>query len=133
MNVPPKDGEGGHGPRFGWIPATDVGVYALQSRTTNPDRSIPANQAAVRAIPLHSGGTLAPVSRPLRISPCQRECSWAARDELIDDLVLFACTSCGSEWVSSEPWTPADGTGAVPEAVQRERERRGRGWQVGQK
>ncbi len=70
---------------------------------------------------------MTPVSRPLRISPCRRECSWAARDELLDGLPVFACGSCGSEWVASEPWTPADWTGAVPEAVQRERRLRGRG------
>lgn len=68
-----------------------------------------------------------PVSRPLRIRPCRRECSWDARDELLDGLPVFACGSCGSEWVASEPWTPADWTGAVPEAVQRERRLRGRG------
>jgi hypothetical protein len=71
-------------------------------------------------------GTVRRVSRPLRISPCRRECSWAAQAEVRDGLPVFACASCGSEWVASEPWTPADWTGAVPEAVQRERELRGR-------
>lgn len=74
-----------------------------------------------------AGGTLTSVSRPLEVNPCRSECSWAQGDEQIGDLPVFACAGCGSEWVSSEPWTPADWTGAVPEAVQRERERRGRG------
>ena len=70
---------------------------------------------------------MAPVSRPLEIRACRAECAWAARDEMLDGLPLFACTGCGSEWVASEPWTPADRDGVVPEAVQRERGRRGRG------
>lgn len=73
------------------------------------------------------------VSRPLGVNPCRRECRWSASGEAIDGLPVFACASCGSEWVASEPWTPADWTGAVPDAVQAERELRGRRWQPGQK
>jgi hypothetical protein len=63
----------------------------------------------------------------LEIHACRAECAWLARDELLDGLPLFACAGCGSEWVASEPWTPADRYGCVPVAVQRERERLGRG------
>jgi hypothetical protein len=67
------------------------------------------------------------VSRPLEICACRAECDWVARDEALEGLPLFACTGCGSEWVASEPWTPADRDGVVPEAVQVERRRLGRG------
>ncbi|HEX5988236.1 MAG TPA: hypothetical protein VFY86_17050 [Nocardioides sp.] len=65
--------------------------------------------------------------RPLTIAGCRSECAWAATGERLGEEALFACAGCGSEWVASEPWTPIDWTGVVPEPVQRERERRGRG------
>ncbi len=73
-------------------------------------------------------GSLAAMPRPLAISPCLRECRWSGTEETLGGERLYACASCGSEWVRSEAWTPADWTGTVPDAVQRERERdRGRG------
>jgi hypothetical protein len=73
------------------------------------------------------------MTRPLEIAACRSVCSWDATGERLDGEALFACAGCGSEWVPSEPWTPIDWTGTVPDAVQRERERRGRGWHTGQK
>ncbi|WP_223164091.1 hypothetical protein [Nocardioides mesophilus] len=55
--------------------------------------------------------------RPLQISGCRSECSWSATGSHLDDEPLFACAGCGSEWVPSEPWTPVDWTGTVPETV----------------
>lgn len=78
-------------------------------------------------------GSLGPVTppppsqpRPLRVSGCRRLCRWAATAQSRAGEPLFACCGCGSEWVPSEAWTPIDHTGAVPEAVQRERGRGGR-------
>jgi hypothetical protein len=68
-----------------------------------------------------------PVRRSLVISPCQNQCEWDVSDETPDDERLFACSTCGSEWVASEPWTPVDADGTVPAAVQEERRARGRG------
>jgi hypothetical protein len=73
------------------------------------------------------------VTRHLEISGCRQLCSWEATDERLDGERLFACSGCGSEWVASEPWTPIDWTGSVPEPVQDERRARGRGWHTGQK
>jgi hypothetical protein len=66
-------------------------------------------------------------SRPLVISACRADCAWDRTGALLDGEPVFACTGCGSEWVPSEPWTPADRDGEVPEPVQRERARRGGG------
>jgi hypothetical protein len=46
---------------------------------------------------------------------------------MLDGERLFVCAGCGSEWVASEPWTPIDWTGAIPEPVQAARRARGRG------
>jgi hypothetical protein len=71
--------------------------------------------------------TVAGMSRPLEIAGCRQLCSWAATDESLGGEPVFACAGCGSEWVASEPWTPIDATGSVPEAVQAVRRTRGRG------
>jgi hypothetical protein len=62
----------------------------------------------------------------LEIAACRRVCSWHGTGTEYDGEPLFRCAGCGSEWVVSQPWTPIDHTGVVPEAVQAER-RRGRG------
>ena len=73
-------------------------------------------------------GYLRLMGRPLEIAACRSVCAWDASEERLDGEPLFVCTGCGSEWVPSEPWTPIDWTGRVPDAVQRAvRERRGRG------
>jgi hypothetical protein len=61
----------------------------------------------------------------LEIAACRRLCSWTGTGELLGGERLFRCAGCGSEWVSSEPWTPIDHTGEVPEPVQAERRRGG--------
>jgi hypothetical protein len=63
----------------------------------------------------------------LEIAACQSRCSWAETGQTLDGEALFACAGCGSEWVASEPWTPIDWTGAVPDAVQTARRTRGLG------
>lgn len=67
--------------------------------------------------------------RRLEIWPCQSICVWQPtgqiwRDDRYDDLVVFACRGCGSEWVRTEPWTPIDSNGAVPTQVADEARRR---------
>jgi hypothetical protein len=67
------------------------------------------------------------VTRPLEIAGCRSLCSWQATPGTLGGERLFACAGCGSEWVASEPWTPIDWTGQVPDAVQEARRTRGRG------
>lgn len=55
--------------------------------------------------------------RALEISGCEARCAWHDTGALLGDEPLFACAGCGSEWVPSEPWTPVDHTGQVPDAV----------------
>jgi hypothetical protein len=70
---------------------------------------------------------LVPMSSRLHVSACRRLCSWDRTERVLEDERVFACAGCGSEWVASEPWTPIDHTGVVPDPVQEERRRRGRG------
>jgi hypothetical protein len=76
------------------------------------------------------------VSRRLEIGACRSVCAWSAVTDTPPAQPgaeapvepLFRCAGCGSEWLPSEPWTPIDWTGQVPEAVQRARtDRRARG------
>ena len=60
-------------------------------------------------------------SPELRISPCQRRCTWLPTDEHIDDRQVFACASCGSEWTHEQPWTPVNIDGTMPAEIVRER------------
>jgi hypothetical protein len=64
--------------------------------------------------------------RPLTIRACLKLCTWDKTDETIAGEQVFACSGCGSEWVASEPWTPIDSDGLVPDAVQEAVTRRGR-------
>lgn len=61
----------------------------------------------------------------LEIAACRRLCQWEPTDDALDGEPLFSCAGCGSEWVRSEPWTPIDCNGLVPDAVQAERRRGG--------
>ena len=92
-------------------------VFVFKSRT------VPRNgQCRPRSAPA-APGTVGRV-RPLHVSGCRSECSWADTGSRLggaDGEPLFTCAGCGSEWVPSEAWTPVDWTGAVPEAVQRVR------------
>jgi hypothetical protein len=65
--------------------------------------------------------------RPLEVGACRSLCSWQRTGESLGSEPVFACSGCGSEWVPSEPWTPVDHTGTVPEAVLAERARVRRG------
>jgi hypothetical protein len=67
------------------------------------------------------------MTRPLQIAACRSLCSWRETGDRLGDEPLFACGGCGSEWVPTEPWTPIDWTGTVPEPVQEARRTRGRG------
>ncbi len=79
-----------------------------------------------------------PSSEPLRQAslqprnvdqwPCHSICVWSATGETWLDppggvLSVFACAGCGSEWVRTEPWTPIDHIGQVPDAIAAERAR----------
>lgn len=66
------------------------------------------------------------MSPPLKIAACRRLCSWHETEDVLEGESLFACKGCGSQWVASEPWTPIDHTGEIPEPVQRVRRRGGR-------
>lgn len=61
--------------------------------------------------------------RPLAQHACQDKCAWRDTGDDLAGLPLFACAGCGSEWVRTEPWTPANRNGRVAAAVQRERRR----------
>ena len=67
------------------------------------------------------------VPRPLTIAGCRSLCSWHDTGDRLDGERLFACAGCGSEWVPSEPWTPIDYEGDVPEPVAEVRRTRGTG------
>ena len=77
--------------------------------------------------PARRAGTVGRVRRPLEIAGCRSLCSWQDTGATLEGERLFACAGCGSEWVPSEPWTPVDWTGEVPESVQLARRTRGRG------
>ncbi len=61
------------------------------------------------------------MSTPLRQNPCKNLCNWIATGRLHDDLPLFMCTGCKSEWVRTEPWTPRNVDGQIPAGVAAER------------
>ena len=58
--------------------------------------------------------------------PCRSRCAWARdpRRRTKGALPVFTCDGCGSQWVSSESWTPADLDGTVNPAVAAEAKRR---------
>ena len=62
---------------------------------------------------------------PLAVHPCQRVCTWAPAGRQRGGLPLFRCSGCGSEWVRSEPWTPAGADGVVAPDVAAEVAREG--------
>ncbi len=59
---------------------------------------------------------------PLNVSPCRTLCDWHPTDTSYEDLPLFACTGCGSQWVRSEAWTPANADGVLPPEIRAERD-----------
>ncbi len=58
---------------------------------------------------------------PLTVSACRTLCDWAATGASYEDLPLFACGGCGAQWVRTEPWTPCNDDGLVPQAIRAER------------
>ena len=67
-------------------------------------------------------------SPPLRVKPCRGECAWREAPDRkrrsAEDLALFECAGCGTQWVRSLAWTPIDADGTVTSAVAQEAERR---------
>ena len=59
----------------------------------------------------------------LLVRACRSLCDWALTPARYDDQPVLACRGCGSQWVRSEPWTPAQADGTVPDAVREERQR----------
>ncbi|HHU38280.1 MAG TPA: hypothetical protein GXZ45_03215 [Propionibacterium sp.] len=62
--------------------------------------------------------------RSLRQDPCQNQCDWTPTGETRDDLLVFACAACRSEWVRTEGWTPRNLDGSIAAAVVEELSRR---------
>ncbi|WP_156860208.1 hypothetical protein [Propionibacterium sp. oral taxon 192] len=50
-------------------------------------------------------------------NPCQGKCDWRATEQWRDQNRLFRCEGCGSEWLRTQPWTPANADGQIAEAV----------------
>lgn len=55
---------------------------------------------------------------------CRSLCSWHMTRKELGGLPVLACRGCGSQWVRSEPWTPIDHTGRIPDAVRDELKKR---------
>ena len=58
--------------------------------------------------------------------PCRSRCAWYRdpRRRTKASLPIFTCSGCGSQWVNTESWTPADLDGTVSPAVAAEAKRR---------
>ncbi len=63
------------------------------------------------------------MTTPLATHPCLEKCDWQPTAAERDGRTLFACHGCGSEWVSTERWTPQQADGTISPAVAAERER----------
>ena len=57
-------------------------------------------------------------------NPCLRLCDWDVTGAVRDDLVVFACSGCASQWVRTEPWAPCDDDGTRKPALLAELRRR---------
>jgi hypothetical protein len=68
-----------------------------------------------------TGGTVA----PLAAHPCRQQCAWRGTGQERGAEPVFRCTSCGSEWVRSQPWAPVDADGTRDPALVAEIARRG--------
>jgi hypothetical protein len=55
--------------------------------------------------------------------PCRVQCCWRPTEAVRAGEQVFACTSCGSEWVRSEPWAPVDVDGSRHPALLAELDR----------
>ncbi|MCP2170315.1 hypothetical protein [Goodfellowiella coeruleoviolacea] len=63
----------------------------------------------------------------LAAHPCRSRCAWRPTRRELAGLPVLACQGCGSQWVRSEPWTPIDHDGRIPDAVRAELARRDTG------
>ncbi len=74
-------------------------------------------------------------SRQLRVQPCRGECAWretpARMQRSVENLPVFACGGCGTQWVRSLTWTPIDADGTIPDQVLQEASRRKSGVTTG--
>ncbi len=104
---PPGDRRWWHTAGPGWVQPGGGGVHRPtlprpvidgQSRSAHP-RSYRGRVTARPLLEIAACGAV----------PLARHAARARRG------ALFACVGCGSEWVPSEPWTPIDWTGTVPE------------------
>lgn len=57
------------------------------------------------------------MARDLVTNPCQQQCRWRAQSHERGEEPLFACMSCGSQWVPSQPWAPVDADGSRDPAL----------------
>lgn len=57
------------------------------------------------------------MTRELKSGDCQAKCDWHPTGDQIDSLDVFACSSCGQEWISSEGWTPRNMDGKMTPEV----------------
>lgn len=48
----------------------------------------------------------------LVVNPCRQQCRWRPTPLVLADERVFGCTSCGSQWVASQPWAPVDVDGS---------------------
>jgi hypothetical protein len=47
----------------------------------------------------------------LVVNPCRQQCRWRPTTHVLAGEQVFGCTSCGSQWVASQPWAPVDADG----------------------
>ncbi|MGA4507886.1 hypothetical protein ACQB6R_02500 [Propionibacteriaceae bacterium G1746] len=57
------------------------------------------------------------MARELASGDCRGECNWTGTNDQIDDLQVFACGACGSEWIPTESWTPRNADGEIDPGV----------------
>lgn len=58
-----------------------------------------------------------PMGRDLAQHDCKGTCNWGPTDERIDDLQVFECASCHSEWTPAQAWTPRNAEGELSPEV----------------
>ena len=63
--------------------------------------------------------------KSLQQNPCQTKCDWYPTGEVVAEDLVFACTSCGSEWTRQEGWKPRNLDGSVAAEVELELTRDG--------
>lgn len=69
---------------------------------------------------LQGRSVLVPHSTALTAHPCRSLCDWQPSRAARRELPLWACTGCGSQWDSSQGWSPRQADGSWPPGVQAE-------------